>query len=449
MQSPTVAPPMGAPAIPMRAVPVAPVAAGPPTAVPPKSTGPSGSSSGPPGERLVRLHNYEPVRSSFGLIKGLIVFLLIVLSVGVVYLGYTIVEPHVRGPGKTPSASGGGGGGQPAAVVSGVPITLRNKENKEERVLSSTLDKEYWTDDRDLKTQFRALVACRHVEEKADSWFAIVAQDFGVQMPRQSELMNGAVDRLRKNLGDTLQFSDKLEKGKVLGDDAMMFPFRGRTTVIWEGECFLVAKQGIGYWILIAGTDADIQSRIKKRLEDEMTLSVDRRGWREQPAEMDTFVAAKDAFVVKVPLGVWQKYDAEPEDAAGVLFLAATAADGDVKKAANMLAVRLAKTADPKEAFESARKFFTARAKASANEYAVALVDDREPAKPIDLGGMPGMVAELRLVRAGETVRYWVLGSVTIGDATYAVRFECGWDRRTMWKSDFLDALKTVQTTKK
>jgi hypothetical protein len=373
----------------------------------------------------------------------MILFLLVVLFVGISYLVYTILEPSLREQRK-PRVAGGATGGV-AVTPTGVGISFRNRDNKEERVLSASLDKEFWTDDRDRKSQLGALVACRHLEEKADAWFAIAAQDFGVQAPRQTEQLNGAVDRLKKQFGDTLQYTSKLEKAKILGEDALTFPFRGRATVDWTGECFLVSKQGVGYWILIAGTDEDIEKRIKQRLEDEMALAVDRRGWREQAPEMDTFVAAKDAFALKMPLGVWQKYDAEPEDAAGVLFLAATAPDGDPKKSANLLAVRLDKTASAKEAFEASRKFFTTRAKAAAAEYSVALVDDREPAKEMALGNFAGMAAELRLVRAGETFKYWVLAGFPAGDATIAVRFECAWERRSVWKTDFLDALKSLK----
>jgi hypothetical protein len=444
--------PLLAPPTPPRATNVAPIGTAPgvpaPTPIVPVAMPIAGKPTAPkpPTETLVRVHDYQPGRGSFSLIKGMILFLLVVLFLGVSYLGYTILEPSLHEQGKTRSA-GGATGGAPVTPT-GVGISFRNRDNKEERVLSASLDKEFWTEDRDRKNQLRALVACRHLEENADSWFAIAAQDFGVQAPRQTEQLNGAVERLKKQFGDTLQYASKLEKAKILGEDALMFPFRGRATVEWTGECFLVSKQGVGYWILIAGTDEDIETRIKQRLEDEMAVAVDRRGWHEQAPEMDTFVTAKDAFAMKMPLGVWQKYDAGPEDAAGVLFLAATAPDGDPKKSANMLAVRLDKTAGAKEAYEASRKFFMMRAKAAAAEYSVALVDDREPAKEMALGGFAGMVAELRLVRAGETFKYWVLAGFPAGDATFAIRFECVWDRRAVWKADFLDALKTLKGPK-
>ena len=433
-----------APGIPERPVPIVPMAMpiapmSPQGPLPPQ--GPMPPHELESTETLVRLHNYRPSRGSFGLIKGMILFLLAVLFVGVTYLGYTIIEPSLREPGKTRVTGGASGGAAP--IPAGVGISFRNRDNKEERVLSANLDKAYWTDDRDLKTQFRALVANRHVEEKADSWFAIAAQDFGMQSPRQTEMLNGAVDRLKKHFGETLQFTTKLDKAKILGEDAQMFPFRGRATVNWEGECFLVVKQGIGYWVLVAGTDADIQTRIKQRLDDEMALAVDRRGWREQAPEMDTFVADKDAFALKMPLGVWQKYEAAAEDEAGVLFLVAKSPDGDPKKTANLLAVRLDKSANAKEAYEASRKFFAMRSKAAENT--IAQVDDREPAKAMELGSFAGMTAELRRVRAGETISYWVLAGFSAGNATYALRFECAWDRRSVWKSDFLEALKTLK----
>ena len=357
MQTPTVV----APGIPERRAPMAPIA---PMALP-VAEKPKRPEPNEPTETLVHVHDYGARRGgSFGLIKGLIVFLLAVLFVGVAYIGYTVIEPTLREPVKNRVTGGATGG--PANVPAGVGISFRNRDNKEERVLSANLDKEYWTDDRELRNQLRALAVGRHLEEKADSWFAIAAEDFGMQSPRQTEMLNGAVDRLKKHFGDTLQFTNKLEPAKILGEDAQMFPFRGRVTVNFEGECFLVSKQGIGYWILVAGTDGDIKTRIKERLEEEMALAVDRRGWHEQAPEMDTFVALKQAFAIKMPLGVWQQYEAVAEDGAGVLFLAAKAADGDPKKSANLLAVRLDKTADPKEALEVSRKWFKARAKAAA-----------------------------------------------------------------------------------
>ena len=422
--------------IPMRTVQAVPIA---PIAMP---VSPTSKTPEPPGERLVRLHDYQPDRGgSFGLIKGLSVCLRLVQSAGIAYLAYTVKRPTL--PGKSPTVVTGGAGGttteSAAATVAGMPITLRNAARETRRSGSSRRVSTATLLDRRSRAQdaapgHRRVSASGRERPTRGSRSSLTTT--ACRCPANRSFSTARSNGSARTSATRSSSPTRSRRRRSSARTSTHFHSRDGRRSSGRGNASSSRSRGRSYWILIAGTDSDIEGRIKQKLEEQMAISVDRRGWHEQPAEMDTLVAAKDAFALKAPLGVWQKYDAEPEDEAGVLFLASKAADGDPKKSANMLAVRLARSVDPKDAFEAGRKFFTARAKASAAEYAVALVDEREPGKAVDLGGVPGTMVELRLLRAGETVRYWLLGTFTSGDATYALQLRVRpWDRRANWKS--------------
>jgi hypothetical protein len=455
-----IAPPQPSPPAPATFAPVAPVApiAAAPTAdtveysktpleAVPVSKSPPTAPTAPieipmsPSAKLVRVHELGPRRGPFGLLKTVIILLLLALFVGTALYVVSVVQPGLLSTKGTPAGG------------SRLVFSVRDLVGREEKAFSLSVDKDYWSADKDLKATLKSLAAFRHQEEAGEAWFAIAVQDFGSHMPRQSELVNGALERLRKLFGDTLQFDEKVVKTQILGGDALGFPFKGRSNLVFEGECCLVAYQGLGYWFFFAGSEPDVAALVRKQLEDDSAIAIlaERRNWHEDPPEVASLQSSDKAFVLQAPAGVWQKFDPLTVEEHGVLYYSGTFnRDPDPSKAANVFAVKLDRISALADAYKFGRDHLEGLAKAGANDYALQPLDESDATgRLLETSGPQACIGEMRLVRAGQVLRYWLVGVVNDESATYAVRFECGWDRRSVWRQEFLDMLKTWKSGKK
>src|SRR5262249_49186075 len=157
-----------------------------------------------------------------------------------------------------PVNSGAGGGDV------GLVFLIRTKAGANERVFAVNLEKDIWSADKDLKSRLKSIVAYKRSDEQAEAWVSIAVQDFGVRIPREAEMLNVVVDRLKAIFGDSLQFNAKLEDAKFAGTECWRTIFKGRLGAVqWNGEAYLVPHHGFGYWILIAApTIEEVQQHI-------------------------------------------------------------------------------------------------------------------------------------------------------------------------------------------
>lgn len=343
---------------------------------------------------------------------------------------------------------------------SGFVFSVRNLRGGNERALTVRLDKDAWSSEKEMKNTLKATTVFKRTDQVADAWFAVAVQDFGFRKPREGELLNGAIDRLRNLFDESLQVNAKLEPTKFAGQPAWRCTFKGRLNVVWWGECYLVPYHGFGYWVFIAApTTEGVQGQVAEFEEQHaITFTTDRVGWTEQPPDMETFTATDNAFTVKTPEKVWRENDPKTEDENGVIYLSghfqslqAQPVELAIAKNATLVGVALEKKADLREAFKETVAYLEKKKKEESKDYQFAPFN--KDASGIDgelgdVGTLPGCVGELRLLRNKDTMRYILIAVFNEGTKTYGLRLECSWENQEIWRKEFRELLKTLRRTK-
>ena len=418
------------------------IAANDPVPEPPVTFTPIRESPPAPTEKLIRVHSFTAPRSRHPVLKWLIVASLIA-----VFLGGAAYIVHLMQPGLLPGTS--------AAQTGGLIYMIRNKRGEDERAFTLRVDRDSWNANKELRTRLKAIAAFSHKEDNGEVWFAIAVEDYGQRLPRQGELLDGAFDRMRRQFGDTFQYDAKeIAEVKTLGVDSLRFPFKGTAGgEIWEGECRLIAKDGLAYWILVAGPSRDDARAVYDHLEEEKTieLTTERRDWTEQTPAPDVFLSRSGGLSMTLPKGVWQKFDPTTADENGDLFLSGQfPREQGNAKSANLLAIALPRNDDPREAYKTAISYLEKKKQEESNEYRFDPVRDEGAwnGDVMDRGDQKFVVGEIRVMRNTDPMRYVVLAVVGDDAKTYALRFECAWAHRAIWRQDFLDLIKAVRVGK-
>jgi hypothetical protein len=369
-----------------------------------------------------------------------------VLGLAVVALGVLVTCAILYGPEGFRQITGYGGGGGERVLVG----LVRNLENKDEKCFKLAVPQESWTTDKDLRTRFKAITAWKSTSQEQDGWFAVAVQDFGQQRPREAELMKVAVDGLEAHFGDALELNSKPSQATLAGEDCMSIRFKGTANaVVWEGEAYMLAYHGFGYWLYVAAPTWAEAATLKAELEKNFTLVTERRGWREQPPKMDSFSASAAPLSLSVPAGVWEKTNAKDEEETGELFLFGRfQREKDNRKNAALLIFSMDKKSDLSESMKEARAYIEKRKQEENMKYKLALAEEGADIQSEQVGDRPGRLLELKLQLADEPKRYYLLAVVHHGDKAFVARCDCVWEHRQIWRQDFRSALGTMRFTK-
>jgi hypothetical protein len=329
-----------------------------------------------------------------------------------------------------------------------------NKKGREERAFRLVLPRKVWHGDEKLKRVLHAVVALRRSEP--DAWLAVAAEDFGTRMPRDAELLKGGFQRLEGYFGEDLQLDEHPEPAELAGRSAQRLRFRGMVNnVQWEGECFLLARHGLGYWFFMAGAPsmdaakqalAELQQKGKGFQPDD-----ERRGWTELPPRLEQYTGTH--FALQAREGVWQSIpNAKDEDSNAELLLRGRDVENkkDNLRSATLLVLELKKTApDLKTAMKEARAYLE-ESKKQEGKYIFTPVVEKKGEAPPDgtprqIGNQPGQVLELQMLREGVPIKYILLGVVRTPQRLYVFQGEAHWEYHQAWRQDFLDVLRTFR----
>lgn len=348
------------------------------------------------------------------------------------------------------------GGDDTGAGGRALLLHARNVKGKDEKCIRVSVP-ETWSQDKELKANLTALGAWKHTEGWA--WFAIAAQDFDQQRPRDSELMRAAVERLESYFGDSLELATKTFKTQLAGEECQCLRYKGTiSSVTWFGECYLFAHHGFGYWMFVSSSAAwdspDDAAQLKAELEKGkgLALVTDRKGWREQPPKMETFRNQEATFTMTVPAGAWEKSPAKDVEDTGELYLFGRfQKEKDNRKNASMLVFTTDKKSDLKESLREARVYIDKRKQEENDKYKYLLAEDgaSETGASQAVGNRPGQIVELKLALKDEPKRYAILAAVHHEDKAYVVLCDCAWEHRQIWQQDFRNAMATLKFTRR
>ncbi len=347
---------------------------------------------------------------------------------------------------------GDGGTDEPVAPIETSRGKIRNARNLEEPVFKISLAKGVWTHDGELRNSLKAVLGLQRSNPEVR--LAVAARDWGMQKPRDAELVQEAIDRLEGHFGDTLELAEKAVPTEFAGLPTQSLEFRGELhQVVWRGECLTFTDHGIGYWLFLAAPSLDVARQELADLKEKRGFSVvheQRRGWTEQPPKMDTFSAGKLPATLRAPEGIWDKARVEDEDERGeLLLLGRYQKEKDNRKNAIVLVLSLDKKADLKAAAKAARDYVETRKKEEAPEYQLAVAADgkRDDGPITDLGNRRGVLLDFRVSLQNDPKRYMLL-AVIHDEKTIAIRCECAWENRHIWRQEFLDLLSSLRVRK-
>lgn len=329
---------------------------------------------------------------------------------------------------------------------------------KGEKVYKLALKREDWEFDRDAKTGFEAHSAWKH--KQYDFWFAICVLDYGVQKPRDAEMLRYGIDKLETYYGDALELAAKAEPAKVGDMPAQKLAFKGQIKAAnWLGECYMFFHNGFGYWLFLASPDQETVDSFSPDLpKKNFFVESDRRGWREQPPPTRTYASLNKKVTATVPESVWEKHDAKNVDENGELLLSGTYLKSkDNRKNATMLVFTYKKEDDLKTAMKTARDYLVGTIKGDGENMNFKIVHAAEVAPGQteigtveNIGNRRGRLIDLKRLFNDEPkpLRYHLLAVVNEPDIGYAIYCDCTWESRQIWRQEFLDILAKMEFKK-
>jgi hypothetical protein len=333
-----------------------------------------------------------------------------------------------------------------------------NRQNKEEQVFRLVLPQGAWKRKDDFKQGLKAVVALQRSTDSGQALLAVSVQDFGQQMPRDAELIKGAIERLEGRFGENLEVEEQAEKGELAGQPASVLRFLGDfDSVLWKGECYALAYHGLAYWVIVGGAPPEETPNALADLQEKgkgLILADVRSGWSEQPPPVAKFKGLKTAFTITGPKAVWASVDnAKDADPNAELFLQGkgTEEGKDNLKTATVLVVSLNKGGgDSRAALKAAREYLEEGRKEENKGYRLAPVSENKNDSPDEgreqkIGNRPGRLTELMLARDKEPIKYILLAVVPLGEQILVLQCEAHWQHYQAWRRDFLDLLNTFR----
>ncbi len=331
---------------------------------------------------------------------------------------------------------------------------IRDPKGGNEKVYKLVLHKDQWTLDSDIMTRFGAHAAYRSNE--VDFWFAFIVKDYGVHRPRDADMLRFGIEKLEGHFEDALELAAQSEPVKFKGIDSVKLQFKGQyKKANWLGECYMIFKDGVAFWWIIASPDwANVEGYGADLPGSKVNVIVDRRGWREQPMPTETFASANNKLFVTGPKGVWEKHNAKDEDENGeLLLLGRYLKEKDNRKNAHMLFFTMEKKDNLSAALKAAKEYIEAKAKNSDPTVKFTLAVD-PPEGQTELGTLEtfgnrrARVVDLKMSRGDELKRFFVVGVINEPETGYVFLCECTWENRQIWRSVFMDFLGTLRIKK-
>lgn len=314
-----------------------------------------------------------------------------------------------------------------------------------------------WLLDNETRLRIKAnLFALRR--SNPNTWMALAAQDFGGKaMPRDSEMIDEAVLRLRDYFPHTFEYERK-DNTELAGLKALRLVFQAEdaNNVLMSGECFVLPHQGYVYWFYTWGPAQNVKQIYPEFVDLRRRFGVlnYREGWQERRARILTFISDQDLCSVKGPEDLWKKSD-RPTDFDELALLALQAADrlypdrADRRAEALVLLLKGEPDTAPEEV---AKNYLLEQQKKDYEATTLEILQDNEGnelAKKGRVGDFPnGHIAKYAVKNTKDRIRFVTLGVVPRGDNIIVVQCECGLDRRSLWETDFDELINSFQLRK-
>src|SRR5205085_1611629 len=97
----------------------------------------------------------------------------------------------------------------------------------------------------------------------------------------------------------------------------------------------------------------------------------------------------------------------------------------------------------------NAKKYLQEKKQEENKDYKLESASDgtapAELGAPAHVGNCPGRIAEYKVTRGETPVRFWIVAVISARDKVYAIRCDCSWQSRQIWREDFQEILRSVR----
>lgn len=307
-----------------------------------------------------------------------------------------------------------------------------------------------WTTDSEVKNGLKAEFAMRR--SSPNRWLAIVAKDYKDRNPRDSDLYDEVVSRLRVYF-QNLEYAPQPADGLLGGKPARAIEFQGMANnVLMNGQCLLLAHQGFGYWFLTWAPlpEKEEASGEWPELQDRFALLHERDGWKERLRKQITVNGENAPYQLRFAESIWEKRDQDGFDEATDLVLLGSDPN-ELKHASRTATVQvllLPPKESLKEAAAAALEYLPKMYKAANypdTEIKVLTDKDGDMDRTMNVGDREGQVTYLHIHNDENRERYVLLAVVPLPEKVVVIHCECDMQRRDFWQQEFLPLLETFR----
>ncbi len=328
--------------------------------------------------------------------------------------------------------------------------------------------------ERDARARLGAGTAVAYHRSKPDGFMALLFRDYQTRQPRDAELIDEGLNRLRDHMND-VEYAIKPSDDQAIlgGQQGVRFEFQCEDKddhVQMHGQCVATTARGVGYWFYTWAPvdDADGQADEWTDLRGKFALSDQRAGWTEKPPNLLNVTGNKLPYRLeyagydreKKKEGLWEKQDPDGYDPrADLVLLGYDPRDDEPRsgsKAATVQVLALEKAADLPAAVKEAKDalleiekhptpdggYLNPGAALNAESVKGLANADNDAA----VGGFKGHLLKLEAQPSPDHSNYVLLAVVRLdGGDVLAVVCECAWEQRDFWDQEFAALLARLR----
>lgn len=315
-----------------------------------------------------------------------------------------------------------------------------------------------WTRDKDIQMRFHVHVVMTSPEH--NNGLALLFKDYKDRRPSDAEMLDEAVGKLRSYFkGLEWELQSKEGQTRLAGHTAQVLQFQGNDSeqVIMNGECYMLAFRGYGYWFFTWAPLGELEKAGETiraewdRLRSGFSLLDGRKGWKEKPRET-VIVAGKQAkYRLAYLKGLWTREPTEDQEPQIDLLLRGHEPDPERRPLAGEDATVQVLVLPPQGDLQSA----TVAALAYVKQREMKLYEQTawEPIKDkngeIDrdakIGAEAGHLSKLHVKNTEDLERYLSIAVVNRPQGVVVLVGDCLWERRDFWDQEIAALFKTFK----
>ncbi len=316
-----------------------------------------------------------------------------------------------------------------------------------------------WTRDKDIERRFNVHFGMKSPQH--ENSMALLFKDYKDRLPSDAEMLDEAVSKLRvffRGLEWELQSKDG--QARLAGHPAQALEFQGDDNdhVTMNGECYMLAFRGFGYWFFTWAPLGELEREGESirgewaRLRKGFTLLDEKRkGWKEKPRE--TFIASgkKAKYRLSYLKGLWTREEVQDEDPQIDLLFRGQEPDSERKplagRDATVMVLVLPRQNDLRSATAAALAHVKQREKKLYERISFTPIRDKngEIDRDAPIGTEAGHLTKLQAKCTEDLERFLSIAVVNRPDGVVVLLGDCLWERRDFWDQEFTALLKTFK----